>query len=185
MNITKSIFAVFLASLLSGCVTLTAPPRDENTIFEDPSPTTDAHLLYKAVSVGTIEGFPGTSIVTLRFKLAPNYDNKQFKKALLQSLENSHLHGSGYTLNAHVIDLDNWSEFTSINLGTNERNVVIEYTLIDDKTGLAILEEEITGYGSVTNWNPLSPFYLKQREAAEKGYADNIRTLITELKAIN
>lgn len=57
MNITKSIFAVFLASLLSGCVTLTAPPRDENTIFEDPSPTNDAHFLYKAVSVGTIEAF--------------------------------------------------------------------------------------------------------------------------------
>ena len=46
-----------------------------------------------------------------------------------------------------------------------------------------VYSEVIVGDGEITNYNFFWPYHLIERKAAEKGYKDNIRQLIEDLKS--
>lgn len=182
MKILRTICALTMLLFLSGCVTLTTPPRDENTVFIDEMPVTSEHPLHESLSIRAVDGFVGTSIITLAGRLSPNYDNEQFENVLRKSLVNANLFSDSgnYYLDAKVVTLDNWSDFTDLSIGNKTRNISVKYTLY--KNDILIFSEVITGDGSHRNINFVKPYYLVQRDAAEKGYADNIKQLIDKIK---
>lgn len=164
--------------LLSGC-SITGEPRSENVVFDGEEYTIQNDKLRDSISVGEVSGFPGTSSFWLAGKLASNFSDESFEKVLVSSLENANLSGKGYTLNANLVDSGNWSELTGTSLGTNNRKILINYTLENENI---IFEKTIESKVDITNYNPLAPHYLTQRKAAEKSYAENISLLIEELK---
>lgn len=174
--------AILGIMLLSGC-TLTGEPRSENVVFNEEGYIVATETLKNSIAVGEVSDFPGTSNFTYSGRLAPNFSNESFKETLQNSLDNAELKGSTYILNAKLIDGGDWSEWTSIGLGKKRRPIEINYTLKED-SGENLFSQTIKSEVTVANYNPLRPFYLFQREAAEKSYAENIRILIEELSKL-
>jgi len=179
----RLVLAVTIMTLLSGCVTMTAPPREQNVVYTDTEATNINPLLENSISIGEVSEFPGTSIITLAGRLSPNLSNSTFTSYLNESLSNAGLLGEGYVLNAELIESNDWSDWGH-SLGKLNRNIEIEYTLIDQDNKV-IFSEIIIGNGEISNYNPLHPFYMLQRQAAEKGYSDNIRQLIARLREVD
>ncbi|MGM0784753.1 MAG: hypothetical protein ACQEUM_11610 [Pseudomonadota bacterium] len=177
----RLVVAIVSMVVLSGCVTLTAPPSEENVVYSNTNIEVSSELK-DSVSMGEVSGFPGTSIITLSGKISPNLDDEAFSRYLSESLSNAGLLGDGYTLNAELIDSNDWSDW-GFSLGDLNRNIEIEYTLLSPSNEV-VFSETIIGNGELTNYNPLHPFYLLQKKAAEKGYSDNIRQLVEKLASL-
>lgn len=176
-----ALVATFSLSM-TGCVTVTGTPREDNVVYKDVAPVGIDHRLSNAVSVGNVTGFSGTSVILVTGNTNPNLSNKEFKAYLEHSLANANLYGSSYVLEANLIDSNDWSTWGS-GLGDKNRNIVVEYTLVDSN-GNVVFSETIEGDGSIINRNLMRPFHLIEREAAEKGYGNNIASLIEALKAL-
>jgi len=168
--------------LLSGC-TITGEPRSENVVFDGNGYTIENDNFRDSISVGEVSDFPGTSNFTYSGRLAPNFSDKSFKEALEASLKNVSLYGEGYTLDAQLIDSGDWSDWFELSLGDKSRKIQINYSL-KEPTGDIILSETIESDVVITNYSPITPYNITQREAAEKSYAANIRLLIEEISKL-
>lgn len=179
-------FAIAVTSMLflSGCMTVTGTPREEHVIYPDDGSDDASYALSDSITVGEMSEFMGTSIITLSFKTNPNLDNDDFRDYLSQSLEHAGLLGEGYVLNAQLLDSDNFplGFKDALAMGDVSRNIIIKYTLVN-ANGETVFAEVIEGDGSLYNGNFFRPYHLIEREAAEKGYGDNIRQLIERLRA--
>ncbi|NWO07473.1 MAG: hypothetical protein HLX50_17815 [Alteromonadaceae bacterium] len=174
--------SLFSMMLLAGCMTVTGAPREENVVYNETSTEQAGSALSDSVSLGEVSEFPGMSVITLSFKTNPNLDDDEFKEFLRQSLDNAGLLGEGYVLDAKLVDSDNWGLGFDLGLGELTRNLAVEYTLKNPDNEV-VYSEVIVGDGEITNYNFFWPYHLIEREAAEKGYKDNIRQLIEELKS--
>lgn len=179
---SKLAIALLLISSLVGCVTITGSPREENIVYQDVAMVSSDHVLSSSVEVGDISGFPGTSALVITGNTNPNLSNKAFRDNLIQSLDNAGLLGQGYVLHAKLTDSSDWSLWGH-SYGHKSRDISVEYTLVDDNDNI-IFSEVIEGDGSVVNKKLLRSFHLVEREAAEKGYRNNIANLIERLKEV-
>lgn len=178
----KLAMAILGMMVLSGCVTVTGIPREDNVVYNSTSKKTTLHYLTNSVSLGEINGFPGMSIITLSFKTNPNLNDEEFEEYLLKSLGNAGLLGERYVLNAELVDSDNWGLVVDTGIGKKTRNLAVKYTLLNANREI-VYSEVIVGDGEIKNYNFFRPYHLIEREAAEKGYKDNIRQLIEDLKS--
>src|SRR5690554_3755159 len=142
----RLVLAVTIMTLLSGCVTMTAPPREQNVVYTETEATNINAPLDNSISIGEVSEFPGTSIITLAGRLSPNLSDSSFTSHLQDSLNNAGLLGEGYVLNAKLIESNDWSDW-SFSLGNLHRNIEIEYTL-KNPNNQVIFQEIIIGDGA-------------------------------------
>src|SRR5690554_5006564 len=140
--------AITLMAFLSGCVTVTAPPREQNVVYTATDTVDTTSALANSVSVGEVSGFPGISHITLRFKLASNLNDKQFEEYVNKSLQNAGLYGEGYILNAELINSNDWSDgvLAPPSIGELSRNLEVKYTLLSPENEI-VFSEIIEGKG--------------------------------------
>lgn len=167
---------------LSGCA-ITGEPRSENVVYNGDDYTIQNDKFRDSISVGEVSDFPGTGHFTYGGRLAPNFSDKSFKEALELSLKNVSLYGEDYNLDAKLIDSGDWSDWFESSLGEKSRKIKIEYTL-KQSNGNTLFSKTIESEVVITNNNPLMPYNITQREAAEKSYAENIRLVIEEINKI-
>ncbi|MCE8026077.1 hypothetical protein [Billgrantia aerodenitrificans] len=181
-RVFKVVLLAFFSLAMTGCVTVTGTPREDNVVYQDTAPVGADHRLSNTVSVGEVAGFTGTSVISMTGNTNPNLSNKEFKDYLEHSLVNANLYGSGYILEANLLENNDWSAW-GVSLGNKNRNIIVEYTLKNSNDEV-VFNEVILGDGEVTNRNFFRPYHLVEREAAEKGYRNNIANLIEALKAL-
>lgn len=177
-NVMKVVASLAMLAILAGC-TITGEPRMNNVAFDK-----DGYIIknefQESIAIGEVSDFPGTSNFTYSGKIAPNFSNESFKEALEASLKNVNLHGDVYSLNAKLIDSGDWSDWFELSLGDKSRKIQIEYSL-EEQNGNSIFSKIIESEVVITNYSPITPYYITQRKAAEKSYAQNIEKLIEEI----
>jgi hypothetical protein len=179
-NFVKVLASITILSILAGCA-VTGEPRMENVTFNGDNYTISNEALKNSISVGEVENFPGTNNFTYGGKLAPNFSDESFKEVLEKSLMNASLNGNGYVLDVKLIDSGDWSDWFESSLGEKSRKIEIEYALTNSVSKEVILSKVIESEVFITNKNPLMPYNLTQRDAAEKSYSENIRKIIEEI----
>lgn len=173
----KMFVVMFALAILAGC-TITGEPRSENVAFDNDGYMVSNEEFKDSIAVNKISNFPGTSKFTYGGRLAPNFSDESFKNVLESSLKNADLSGTGYTLDAELVDSGDWSDW-SFSLGDLSRDIIIKYTLKENDS--IIFSKNIESGVTINNKNILTPFYSTQKDAAEKSYAQNIEKLIKEI----
>ena len=177
-NMLKVIASLAMLAVLAGC-TVTGEPRMGNVAFDKEGYVAQNNF-QKSISVGEVSNFPGTSKFTYGGRLAPNFSNDSFKEALELSLKNVNLYGKGYILDAVLVDSGDWSDWFELSLGNKSRKIQIKYSL-KEPDGDIVFSKTIESEVVITNYSPITPYNITQREAAEKSYAQNIEKLIEEI----
>lgn len=180
-NLIKLSVASLALVALSGCVNSKAVSASGSEYYTAET-VSSQHALHNAVSVSTT-GFLETSRSAFSSQNKSNLNNEDAKTAIENSLENAGLLAStdgSYNLTAKLVDADLGNIWVN---KVNERDIVIEYTLVDS-AGVVVYNNVITGEGRrdyrLFDFNLLG----KEQLTATKAYQDNFRQLIEDLRKL-
>lgn len=176
----KVVSSLALVAMVSGCVVTASAPNENAVVFDEETQQFEVNTtLSNSVKVGDVSGFAGTSKFLFSGRTSSNMSNDSFRSALEESLANINYLGQGYVLDIHLLESNNWSNW-SISMGTRNRNILVNMTLTDSQ-GNVVIDKEVEGEGDMTNYNPLAPFPVLDRVASTRSHKDLIEKIIQEL----